>query len=150
MQRLNGFFTPVGIAVFEMALLQFAKVFDADAQAASLTNLLSAAQTDLALVPNVTAAQLDKAQTDLSDSGGTVKALKKWRNKRIAHADAGPAPSERLMNKDFDALVERVKSAFDLLHKGSQGSAIAWDHLPNQTDDHTLRVVENLVRSGDW
>ena len=57
--RFRGFLTPVGHALPNTALMQFAKVFDTHRRAASLLNLLRAAGQDTGLVPGHTSAEVD-------------------------------------------------------------------------------------------
>ena len=121
------FLTPVASALNGMALMQFAKVLDKNARTASLATLLDAAQQEPSLVPHRTPSDLAAISKQLNQSKRTIARLRRLRNQKLAHADANPSPVTGLLKRDFDRLIDDIKSAFDCLSVGRGDPRIAWD-----------------------
>ncbi len=142
----NAFFVAVSSAALDMALLQFAKVFDTDSRTASLTILMRAAKADAKLVPHTTPSELVQASKALDQSKKLVTELKRRRNQEVVHADASPAPPiSNIKKKDFDQLIERIDGAFQVLHRGHHNSKVDWRILVSEVDRDTLSLLEVLV-----
>jgi hypothetical protein len=140
--RYRGFFTPVALALRDMALMEFAKLFDTDRRTASLTNLLAAAQQEPSLIPNASAGDVDKVSAQLRRSKRILTGLKRKRDQEMAHIDAEPLPVDPILSADFDKLVDDVKSAFSFLWAHS-GRDVSWDEPT--TDWHTTEMLRALV-----
>jgi hypothetical protein len=143
--RFNGFFTPVGSALREAALMQFAKVFDPDARAVSLWNLLRAAREDMSLVSGRTSAEVDEERRRLRQSKKMITGLMRTRDQRLAHEDANPAPPDPLLVKDLDRLVEDVQSAFNWLSTAHDGNVVIWEYSVEKVGAHTSQVIAILL-----
>lgn len=78
--RWNGFFTPVGIGLQRMAMLEFAKVFDGHKGTASLTNLLKKAEQDSSLIPHAQQNDLKDISDRLRQAKATRETIRKLRN----------------------------------------------------------------------
>ncbi len=142
----NAFFVAVSSAALDMALLQFAKVFDTDSRTASLSNLMRPAQADSKLVPHITPNELVQASKALDQSNTLVTELKRRRDQEIAHADASPAPPVgNIKKRDFDHLIECIQEAFNVLHRGHRNSSVHWGSLVSDADQDTLSLFDVLV-----
>lgn len=142
--RFRGFFTPVGFALLDMTLMQFAKVFDTDPKTASLLNLLAAARQDTGLVSGQTPAEVDAVSRQFRQSKTIRTALERMRNQQLAHVDADPAPVDRLLTADFDGLIERVQSAFNWLSRAHDGRLFSWEQSLRDVERHTTEVLATL------
>jgi len=143
--RFRGFFTPVVGALLNMALMQFAKVFDRNRRTASLWNLLEAARQDTSLVPGHTSVEVDAVSSQLQESERTLTGLKRMRDQQLAHVDANPAPVDPLLAGEFDLLVERVKSASNWLSTAHGGHWGSWELQLREVEWQTSRIVGVLV-----
>ena len=143
--RFNGFFTPVGSALRETALMQFAKVFDPHARAVSLWDLFRAAREDASLVSGRTSAEVDEQRRRLRQSKRLITGLTRTRDQRLAHEDANPAPSDSLLVEDLDRLVEDVQSAINWLSIAHDGKVFSWGHSVDKVEAHTSQVMEILL-----
>lgn len=144
--RFNGFFTPVGSALLGAALMQFAKVFDPDARAVSLWNLLGAARQDTSLLPGRTSAEVNGVSRRFRQSRKVLTGLMRRRDQHLAHADANPAPADPLLLKEFDGLVEEVESAFNWLSTAHDGRVVKWNESLREVEAHTSQVMGALVQ----
>ena len=142
--RFRGFFTPVGFALLDMALMEFAKVSDADPRTASLANLLRAARQDSSLIPRASAGDMDKVSAQLRQSKGILTGLKRKRNQQLAHVDVQPVPVDPILSTEFDKLLDDVKSAFNVLSTAHDGRVVSWRPCLRTTDEHTTEVVRIL------
>jgi hypothetical protein len=143
--RFRGFFTPVALAVLDMAFLELNKVFDADPRTASLLNLLRAARQDASLVSGRTSAEVDAALRQFRQSERTLKVVKRRRNQQLAHVDANPAPVDPLLVKEFDRLLEDVRSAFSWLSTAHYGRPVSWEWLIPEVEADTSGVMGALL-----
>ncbi len=138
------FLTPVASALNGMALMQFAKVFDKNPRTASLVILLDAAQGKPSLVPNRTPADLQALSKQLKQGQRIINKLTGVRNQRLAHAEANPRQIS-LIKKDFDALIEQTKAAFDCLSIGHTGSIVAWDSPVREVEQDAAELMRVLI-----
>lgn len=143
--RFRGLFSPVALALMDMALMQFAKAFDADSRTASLPVLLSAAQKDPSLVSGKPSAELSRISTQLQQNIGTLSALKQMRNQQLAHVDSNPRSVGPLMSQNIESLAEDVKSAFNWLSTAHDGNVTDWDFLLRTSGQHTTDVLNILL-----
>jgi len=143
--EFHGFFTPVALAVLDMAFLELNKVFDADSRTASLLNLLRAARQDASLVPGRPSAEVDAVLREFRQSERILKVLKRRRDQQLAHVDANPAPVDPLLVKEFDRLLENVRSAFSWLSTAHYGRSVSWEWLIPEVEADTSRVMGALL-----
>jgi hypothetical protein len=143
--RFRGFFTPVALALLDMALMQFAKVFDTDPRTASLSNLLRAARQDTSLVSGRTSAEVGAVSTGLQRSKKILAGLKRMRDQRLAHVDADPGPVDPLLTAEFDGLVEDVESAFNWLSRAHDGQLVSWEHWLRRVERDTSQILDMCV-----
>ncbi len=143
--RFRRFFKPVGSALNNMALMQFAKAFDRNSRTASLKILLDAAQRTPSLVPNRTAADLAAVSSQIKQSEMIIQKLKRVRDHSLAHAEASPKPVPGLIKRDFDTLIEHTKSTFECLWSGHKRTGISWDPLVQEVSRDTSEVMGTLV-----
>lgn len=142
--RFRGFFTPVGFALDDMALIEFVKVFDTDRRTASLTNLLRAARQDTTLIPHASAGDMDKLSAQLRESKRLLTALKRKRDQQLVHIDVDPLPVDPIRTTELDKLVEALKSAFNSLSTAHDGQFLSWEASLRQIDDHTIAILRIL------
>jgi hypothetical protein len=143
--EFQGFLTPVALAVLDMAFLELNKVFDADPRTASLLNLLRAARQDASLVSGRTPEDVGAVSSQLRQSERTLKVLKRRRDQQLAHVDANPAPVDPLLVKEFDRLIEDVRSAFIWLSTAHYGRPVSWEWLIPEVEADTSRVMGALL-----
>lgn len=143
--RFRGFFTPVAIALLDMALIEFAKVFDTDTRTASLRNLLSAARENPILVPNASADDLNEISSDFEQYKGLVTSLMRKRSQQLVHVDAEPDPVDPIMTADFDKLAEWVMSAFNTLSTGHDKNFFSLKYLLKTSEEQTEAVMGTLL-----
>jgi hypothetical protein len=143
--RFHGFFTPVALAVLDMAFLEFNKVFDADPRTVSLLNLLRAARQDTSLVSGRTSAEVDEVSRRFRQSKKVLTGLMRRRDQHLAHADANPAPVDPLLVGEFDALVEHVESAFNWLSGAHDGRVVGWEYPLRRVEEDTSQIVGILL-----
>ena len=143
--RFRGFFTPVALAVLDMAFLELNKVFDTDCKAASLWNLLGAARQDTSLVSDRTPADVAAVSRQFRQSRKMLTALKRRRDQQLAHVDADPAPVDPLLVKEFDRLLENVRSAFSWLSTAHYGRPVSWEWLIPEVEADTSGVMGALL-----
>ncbi len=143
--RFRGFLTPVGFALLNMALMQFAKVFDTDPRTASLSNLLRAARQDASLVSGHTSAEVNIVFSQFRQSKRILTGLKRMRDQQLAHVDVNLAPVDPLPKAELDALVERVMSAFNWLSIAHGGHWGSWELSTQEVEWQTSRIVGILV-----
>jgi hypothetical protein len=139
--RFRGLLTPVGHALLNTALMQFAKVFDSRIRTASLWNLLGAARRDASLISGHTSAEVDEQRRRLRQSKKILMGLKQMRDQRLAHAQVDPAPVAPLLMRDFDDLVERVRSAFNWLSTAHDGNLVSWQGSLQDVERDTTEVL---------
>lgn len=143
--RWGGFFSPVGIGLQRIAMLEFAKVLDGDTRTVSLTNLLRRAERDSSLVPNARTSELRDIRKRLRKAKGTVATIKKLRDQRLAHADAAPEALPPLMSREMDSLIEDIKFAFNRLSVAHDNSTYSWDSALRGSERHTVALLRLLV-----
>jgi hypothetical protein len=144
--RWNGFFTPVGIGLQRMAMLEFAKVFDPDARTVSLTNLLKEAERDRSVIPHAQASDLTDISGRLQQAEATLKTIVTLRNQRLAHADARPDPLPPLMSQQMDSLIEDIKFAFNRLSAAHDKNVYSWNYALDRTGRDTTAVLRLLLK----
>ncbi len=142
----KGFFTPIGNALFTMTFFQFAKLFDRHRNTASLWVLLNAARRQPSLVPNRTRDELDAAWTQLQSNRKILQRLRRRRNQQIAHIDANPKRGDPLIKRDFDKLIQDVKSAFNCLAIGHAARGTRWGLMLREIDRHSAEVLRLLMQ----
>jgi len=140
----KGFFVPVRGALHNMMFIEFAKVFDRDKRAASLPNLLSVARQDRSLAPNATPQDLDAISKKIDVlSAKILKNLKTLRDQRLAHSDTNPQVLA-LTKRDFDCLVEDIKSMFNQLSGAHDDSDYHWELQLNDSASDTREILRIL------
>lgn len=142
--RFRGLFTPAGLALRDMSLMEFAKVFDKRRGTASLFNLLSAARQDGTLVPGRQPTEVDDVSRQLRQKKNLLKRLRRRRNRWLAHVDANPGPVDQMMSQEIQSLAEEVKLAFNWLSTAHDGSVVSWDRIVGQSEAQTTEVLRIL------
>jgi hypothetical protein len=143
LNQYPAFFHPARVCLRNMALLQFAKVFDRDYRAVSLRNLLAKAKSDRQnLTPCATEGELDQIDTHIDKNEALLNSLKSLRDQRIAHHDAirsidGREPRQGEVQK----LMEEIVSMFNALSRGHDGRVTSVITLKSQVVRHTSGVV---------
>lgn len=150
LNRYRGLFLPAQIALQSQSLMQFAKVFDKHSKAISLTNLLSAAKENrLSLIPYATEKELQDIEQKTNDSKSLLIRLKRYRDTRLAHHDAIVAGDTSLLFGEFNRLVQDVKSMYNSLSRGHDGSVTSFEQLSREADMHTAEVVRIMREERD-
>jgi len=150
LNRYRGLFLPALIALQSQSLMQFAKVFDKHPKAISLTNLLTAANKNrLSLIPYATEKELQDMEQKINDSKSLLIRLKRYRDTRLAHHDAIVAGDTSLLFGEFNRLVQDVKSIYNSLLRGHDGSVTSFEQLALEADRHTSEVVRIMREERD-
>lgn len=150
LNRYRGLFLPARDALLKMTLMQFAKVFDRDPRTVSLRNLLSAVKKNREnLTPYATEENLRDIEQKVDASEGLLNRLKRYRDQRLAHHDAIIAGDTRLPYGEVRELVEEVKSMYNSLTKGHDGSVTSFEYLARQAKRHTAEVVRIMREDRD-
>jgi len=143
--RFRGFITPVTLALLDMTLMEFAKVFDKDPKTASLTNLLAAARQDTTLIPRASAGDVNEISAQLRQSKRIRAELKRMRDQQLAHVDIEPLPVGPIQNTELDKLVDDVKSAFNSLSTAHDGRVVSWEYSLQTADRDTTEVLRVFI-----
>ena len=144
--RWKGFFTPVGIGLQRMAMLEFAKVFDPDPRTVSFTNLLKEAKRDSSVIPHAQPNDLTHVSDRLRQAKATLKTIMKLRNQRLAHADARTDPLPPLMSQQVDSLIEDIKFAFNRLSVAHDKNVYTWDYALDGIGRDTTAILRLLLK----
>jgi len=143
--RFRGLFTPVSLTLMDMALIEFAKVFDGRQGTASLWNLLSAARQDASLAPHGESNAVDEISKQLRRQKNLLKRLRRRRNRWLAHVVANPGPTDSIMSQEIESLSADIKSAFNRLSAAHDRSIIGWDFPLRTYAEHTTDVLGILL-----
>ena len=150
LNRYRGLFLPAQIALQSQSLMQFAKVFDKHRKAISLTNLLTAANKNrLSLIPYATEKELQDIEQKINDSKSLLIRLKRYRDTRLAHHDAIVAGDTSLLFGEFNRLVQDVKTIYDSLSRGHDGTVTSFEQLDREAERHTSEVVRIMREERD-
>jgi len=150
LNRYRGLFLPAQIALQSQSLMQFAKVFDKHRKAISLTNLLTAANKNrLSLIPYATEKELQDIEQKINDSKSLLIRLKRYRDTRLAHHDAIVAGDTSLLFGEFNRLVQDVKTIYDSLSRGHDGTVPSFEQLDREAERHTSEVVRIMREERD-
>lgn len=150
LNRYKGMFLPARNAMFCMALIQFAKVFDRDQRTISLHNLVkNAKEKPNDLVPHATTAELDEVESRIVANEAVLVSLKGVRDQRIAHHDAIKSGSKPLFYGDITRLVEDIKSLYNDVQKWHDRSVTSFDFLERDADRHTSEVLRIMREDRD-
>jgi len=144
--RWLGFFTIVVAALQQMAMLEFAKVFDTDPRTVSLIVLLDEAKRDRSLVPNADDAELAAISEKIQEAETTRETIRQLRNQRLAHADAYPGQLPELMNHSVESLAENIQDAFNRLSRAHDQSTYSWAHALRTSSSHTFEILRILSK----
>lgn len=144
--RWNAFFTPVGIALQRMAMVEVAKVFDKHRRSTSLTHLLSEARRDPSLIPYGDSDDLVEIEDRLRRAKTTREIIKKLRDQRLAHADANPDPIPPLISQKVASVIEDIKYAFNRLSAAHDNNSYTWDHLIRGSERQTTEILGLLLK----
>ena len=151
MNRYRGFFVPVESCLLNMALLQFAKVFDRDDRTVSLLNLLSAAKENRTLlVPNAQGDALGNLENTIRNDEQVLESLRNYRNQRLAHHDKIVSKDISLQNGQFTQLIDDVKDMYNKLSNGHDESIMLFDSsLSHDVEKHTSQVKRIICKERD-
>ena len=142
LDRYRGMFLPARSALLNMALMQFAKVFDKDTRTNSLRILLKAAQNDpINLTPHATENELTQISQDIDAIEDILERLKNHRDQRLAHHDAITQSDASITSGEIIKLVEDIKTMYNSLTKSHDRSITLYDWFSSEAERHTSNVV---------
>lgn len=142
--RYHGFFTPVALALRDMALMEFSKAFDKRGRTASLRNLLRTAKQNATLIPHAGEGDMDEVCARLEASEPVLMRLKKMRDQQLAHAYPEPLSAGPIRNTDLDKLADDAVSAFNLLAKAHDDRFVSWEYALRTTEQGTTAILRIL------
>lgn len=146
LNRYRGLFLPTKVAMQNMTLMQFAKVFDRDLRAISLRNLLIAAKENREnLTPYATEKKLHDIENGIDASENLLGRLKSYRDQRLAHHDSFVARDMPVFYGEMQTLIKDVVSMYNVLRVGHKKAVVAFDPLAKEVERHTTQVVQ-LIR----
>ena len=143
LNRYRGFFMPARKSLNDMALLQFAKVFDNDRRTVSLRNLLLAARSNpTVLVPYAKGDDLDKLESKIDSNEELLGRLKNYRDQRLAHHDRKVKRDTSLKYGQMRQLIDDVKDMYNSLSQGHEQSITSFDFVTREAQRHTSKAME--------
>jgi len=150
LSRYRGFFLPAQLSLKQMALLQFAKVFDRDRRTVSLYNLLSAAKNEpRLLVPYAKENDLQNLESKITRNDELLSHLKSYRDQRLAHHDQTVSRDTSLPFGQVRRLIDEVKEIYNSLSNWHEGSTTSFDFLSREAERHTSEVIEMMCEEMD-
>ena len=150
LNRYRGFFLPAQLSLKQMALLQFAKVFDRDSRTVSLYNLLFAAKNNpTLLVPHAKEHDLQNLESKITSNDELLIHLKSYRDQRLAHHDQVVSKDTSLLFGQVRQLIDEVKDMYNSLSDWHDGSTTSFDFMSREAEEHTLKVVEIMCEERD-
>ena len=125
--KYRDFFGPVRGSLFEIMLVHFSAVLDADANQCSLVTLLQIAlQNPQTMAPltdsNEVSDMLSQIEKDLS----TLEKLKKVKDQHMTNFDARPLEDQTVRKGEVDNLAKSVQTNFSRLFFVHDGSRHTW------------------------
>jgi len=146
LNRYRGLFLPTKVAMQNMALMQFAKVFDRHHKAISLRNLLLAAKGNREqLTPHITEEDLQNIENGIDTSDNLLSRLKCYRDQRLAHHDSFITKDSPIFYGEMQTLMKDTVSMYNALRVGHKRGVVTYEHLVTEVERHTSKVVQ-LVR----
>jgi hypothetical protein len=150
LNRYRAFFLPVQPSLKNMALLQFAKVFDHDPRTVSLHTLLSAAKSNPALlVPYAEGDDLQNLERKIDSNEQLLSHLKSYRDQRLAHHDQVVSRDTSLPFGQVRQLIDDVKDMYNSLSKWHERSTISLDFMYKEAERHTSDVIRIMCEERD-
>ena len=139
----QGFFVPVHAALHNAMLLETAKALDKDSRAASLPNLLNAAEGSSALAPCVDIAAM---QEWIANKEELIKKLQTLRNRGLAHLDVPAGLPGGLTYGDFKDLLTELRDHWIALHRAFHGAAAIMDMRAKASRQDTEALRKTLIK----
>ena len=130
LNRYRGFFLPVQLSLKQMALLQFAKVFDKDLRTSSLRSLIDALKDNPNLLtPHAEEQDLQQLENKIDEYEELLSHLKIYRDQRLAHHDSTISGDTSLTYGQIKQLVDDVKNMYNTLSRGHERSITSFDSI---------------------
>jgi hypothetical protein len=146
LNRYRGFFLPAQLSLKQMALLQFAKVFDRDPRTVSFYNLLSAAKNNpKLLVPYAKEHDLQNLESKITSNDELLSHLKSYRDQRLAHHDKVVSRDTSLPFGKVRQLIDDVEDMYNSLSDWHEGSVTSFDFMSREAEKHTSEVIEIML-----
>ena len=140
LNRYRGFFTLVRSSLADMALLQFAKIFDYDTRTVSIRTLLSDVKSNAtALIPYAEEGDIEKLESKIEEDAKLLDNLKTYRDQHLAHQDR-VMEDISLPFGEVKKLVDDTKGIYDLLSTWHERSTTAYDFLSREVEEATSGV----------
>ena len=150
LNRYRGFFKPAQLSLNQMALLQYAKVFDRDPRTVSLYSLLSAAKNNpRLLVPYAKEHDLQNLEIKITSNDELLSHLKNYRDQRLAHHDQVVSRDTSLPFGQVRQLIDDVKDMYNSLSEWHEGSTTSFDFISREAEEHTSKVIEIMCEESD-
>jgi hypothetical protein len=150
LNRYRGFFIPAQLSLKQMALLQFAKVFDRDSRTVSIYSLLSAAKNNpRLLVPYAKEHDLQNLESKITGNDKLLTRLKGYRDQRLAHHDQVVTRDTSLPFGQVRQLIDDVKDMHNSLSNWHDGSTTSFDLLSREAERDTSEVIEIMCEERD-
>jgi len=149
LSRYRGFFLPAQLSLKQMALLQFAKVFDRDPRTVSFYNLLSAAKNNpKLLVPYAKENDLQNLESKITSNDELLSHLKSYRDQRLAHHDKVVSRDTSLPFGKVRQLIDDVEDMYNSLSDWHEGSVTSFDFMSREAQVHASKVIEIVCKEG--
>ncbi len=150
LNRYRGFFIPARSSLRDMALLQFAKIFDRDRRTISLRNLLSAAKNNpTILVPHAKEGDLEKLESEINENAQLLNNLKTYRDQHLAHQDKVVKDTSLPYGKVKQLIGEVKDMYYNSLSKWHERSTTSYDFLTREAEQHTSDVKRIMCEERD-
>lgn len=146
LNRYRDFFVPVQLSLKHMAILQFAKVFDRNPRAVSITNLLNTAKANPGVfAPHAEINDLQKVEDMINNNEKLRNNLKSFRDQRLAHHDKVLSRNQPLLLGQMKKLIDETKEMYNILSLGHERSSAAFDSLYNEVKHSTSSVKQIML-----
>jgi len=147
LNRYRGFFLSARKSLNDMAILQFAKVFDKDTRTVSLRNLLSAARSNPTLLaPYAKENDLESLESEIDSNEELPGPIKNYRDQRLAHHDREVTKDTSLKYGQMRQLIDDVKDMYNSLSRGHEQLITSFDFISREAKEHTSEARNHVRR----
>lgn len=144
----RGFLAPTRKALSGSALIQLSKAFDKDTRNISIGKTLKLIlENKEELAPYVTRDILNSILVKITNNTELLKRLKRYRDKRLAHHDAGLTDDIELPPEEVHTLIEETKFIFNAIKYSYEGQYDDFDDIMQDVKLHTSQVIDMMDKT---
>ncbi len=144
----RGFLAPTRKALSGSALIQLTKAFDKDTRNISIRKTLKLIlENKEELAPYASRDYLNSILIKINNNTELLKRLKRYRDKRLAHHDAGLTDDIEVPPEEVHTLIEETKSIFNSIKYSCEGEYDGFDDIMQDVKLHTSRVINVMKKN---